>query len=176
LLRQAGLSENDLLIAFAPGAAWSYRRWPAERFIALGHWLQETYGAHIVIFAARGEMELAGRIERGLEKARTLNLAAQTTIRQMAAVLRHCRLFIGNDSGPIHLAAGAGVPVVGFYGPGEFERFRPWGQDHEAIRLGLPCSPCSQNCVFADPRCIRGISLDQAQEIIGKKLESLLKK
>ena len=92
---------------------------------------------------------------------------------QMAAVLRRCRLFIGNDSGPVHLAAGVGVPVVGFYGPGEYERFRPWGARHEAIRVGLPCSPCSQDCAFNDPRCIRGISLDRAKEVIAKKLDPL---
>ena len=112
------------------------------------------------------ERPLALRIEQGLVKNRTLNLAGRTTIMQMAAVLRRCHLFIGNDSGPVHVAAAAGVPVVGFFGPGEYERFKPWGVRHEAIRIGLPCSPCSQDCAFDDPRCIRGISLDRAKEVI----------
>jgi heptosyltransferase-2 len=170
ILSRTGFSDASPLIALAPGAAWPFRRWPEERFIALGRWLQETYGANIAILAARNELALAGRIEHGLVKDRTFNLGGRTTIMQMAAVLRRCRLFIGNDSGPVHLAAGVDVPVVGFYGPGEYERFRPWGLRHEAIRVGLPCSPCSQECAFNDPRCIRGISLDRAKEVIARKL------
>jgi glycogen(starch) synthase len=175
LLGRAGLPESAPLVAMAPGAAWPFRRWPEERFVDLGRWLQEEYGANIAILAAPNEAELAGRIERGLIKGRTLNLAGRTTIMQMAAVLRRCRLFIGNDSGPVHVAAGVGIPVVGFFGPGEYERFRPWGAGHEAIRLGLPCSPCSQDCAFNDPRCIRGISLDRAKKVIAGKMETLVR-
>jgi len=175
LLSRTGLPEAAPLIAMAPGAAWPFRRWPEERFIALGKWLQEDFGAAIVILAARNELALARRIERGLATNRTINLAGTTTIMQMAAVLKRCRLFIGNDSGPVHVAAGVGVPVVGFFGPGEYERFKPWGIRHEAIRVGLPCSPCSQDCAFNDPRCIRGISLDRAKEVIAGKLQNLVR-
>jgi heptosyltransferase-2 len=166
LLKQTGLAGDSPIIALAPGAAWPFRRWPTDRYIALGRWLQEAYGAKIAILAAGNELSLADEIEAGLHKDRTVNLGGKTTIRQLAAVLRHCRLFIGNDSGPLHLAAGMGTPVVGFFGPGEYERFRPWGSRHEALRLGLPCSPCSQNCAFDSPRCIRGISLARAKEAI----------
>jgi lipopolysaccharide heptosyltransferase II len=171
LLSRTGFPDSERLIAIAPGAAWPFRRWPEARFIKLGRWLQEDQGANIIILAGPNETALAGRIARGLIEGRTLNLAGRTTIMQMAAVLRRCRLFIGNDSGPVHVAAGVGIPVVGFFGPGEYERFRPWGFGHEAIRLGLPCSPCSQDCAFNDPRCIRGISLDRAKKVIAGKLK-----
>ncbi|MEW5901896.1 MAG: glycosyltransferase family 9 protein, partial [Acidobacteriota bacterium] len=171
-LRQAGLTEDQLIVAFAPGAAWSYRRWPADRFIALGRWLQETSQAAVLVFAAKNERELADQVARGLIAERTVNLAGQTTIRQMAAILRRCRLFVGNDSGPMHVAAASGVPVVGLFGAGEFERFRPWGFEHAPVRAGLPCSPCSQDCAFSDPRCIRGISLEQAKKAVARLLES----
>ncbi len=169
-LRAAGFLNDGLTIALAPGAAWPFRRWPAERFVGLSQWLQETYGANVVILAAENERTLAGRIAGDLAADRTLNLGGKTTILQMAAVLKHCRLFIGNDSGPMHVAAGVGVPVVSFFGPGEYERFRPWGIPYEPIRLGLPCSPCSQECVFDDPRCIRGISLERAKEVVARML------
>lgn len=170
VLGRTGFSAGSPIIALAPGAAWAFRRWPSERFIALGRWLQEAYEANVIILAARSELDLARRIEQGLHPNRTVSLAGKTTIRQMAAVLRRCRLFIGNDSGPMHVAAGVGIPVIGFYGPGEYERFKPWGVDCETIRLGLPCSPCSQDCVFNDPRCIRGISLDRAEEAASRML------
>jgi glycogen(starch) synthase len=171
LLDRAGFLGREPIVALAPGAAWAFRRWPTERFIALSKWLQESRGAYIIILAARNERALARLIARELRRDRTLGLAGKTTIRQMAAVLKHCRLFVGNDSGPMHVAAGAGVPVVGFFGPGEYERFKPWGVEHEAIRLGLPCSPCSQSCAFNDPRCIRGISLERAKEAVIEVLE-----
>ena len=171
LIDRAGFTKASPLVALAPGAAWSFRRWPQDRYIALGRWLQEEYGASLVILAGPSERALALRIEHGLVKNRTLNLAGRTTIMQMAAVLKRCRLLIGNDSGPVHVAAAAGVPVVGFFGPGEYDRFKPWGAHHVAIRIGLPCSPCSQNCAFDDPRCIRGISLDRAKEVIAAKMK-----
>jgi ADP-heptose:LPS heptosyltransferase/glycosyltransferase involved in cell wall biosynthesis len=173
LLNRNGLAETDLLIAFAPGAAWAFRRWPASRFIELGRWLQETYKAYVLIFAGKGEQRLALQVERGLQNQQTVNLAGKTTLREMTSVLKRCRLFVGNDSGPMHVAAASGVPSVGLFGPGEYERFRPWGQDHEVIRLGLSCNPCSENCQFNEARCIKGITVSQVKKVLSKKLESL---
>lgn len=173
LLNQYGLADTDLLIAFAPGAAWAYRRWPASRFIELGKWLQETYRACILIIASKGERGLALQVERGLQSKRTVNLAGKTTLREMASILKSCKLFVGNDSGPMHVATASGVPSVGLFGPGEYERFRPWGTNHEVIRLGLSCNPCSENCQFNEARCIKGITVSQAKEVLSKKLESL---
>jgi heptosyltransferase-2 len=173
VLQDAGLAGHQLLIGFAPGAAWSFKLWPADRFIALGRWLQETHQAAILVFAAKNEGRLAHRVAAGLAAGKTLNLAGRTTIRQMAALLSRCRLFVGNDSGPAHVAAASGVPVAVFFGGGEFARFRPRGFDHEPMRLGFPCSPCPRSCLLNDPRCIRGISLDRAKETIGPKLAPL---
>jgi ADP-heptose:LPS heptosyltransferase/glycosyltransferase involved in cell wall biosynthesis len=171
LFGRHGLSTAGMLVAFAPGAAWPFRRWPVDRFIELGRWIQEEYGAYVLIFAARNERELASRIVQGLQREQALDLAGQTTIRQMGSILRRCRLFVGNDSGPMHVAVAAGVPVVGLFGPGEYERFRPWGPDHDVIRLAFPCSPCSQNCLFDEARCIKGISVSLVKAAIAKKLE-----
>lgn len=175
ILGRHGLAAGDLLIGFAPGAAWARRRWPAERFTALGQWLQQDYGAHILIVAGESEQDLAHRIADGLQEGRTVNLAGQTTLRQMASVLKRCRLFVGNDSGPLHVAAASGVPAVGLFGPGEYERFKPWGPDHEVIRLGLTCNPCRENCWFDDGRCIQGLTVDQVKGILSEKLEHILK-
>jgi ADP-heptose:LPS heptosyltransferase len=174
ILNKNDIPHTEVLIAFAPGAAWSYRRWPSSRFIELGNWLQETYKAYILILAAKGEHDLALQIEGGLRKEQTLNLAGKTTLREMASILKHCKLFIGNDSGPLHVATAAGIPVVGFYGPGEYQRFKPWGRNHDVLRLGLSCSPCSQNCIFSEPRCIKGISVSQAKKLLARKLTSIL--
>lgn len=174
LLKELDQAETDLHIAFAPGASWSFRRWPSHRFIQLGNWLQETYKANILIIAGKVEYEVGLNIQQGLHSSQTLNLTGKTTLREMASVLRHCKLFIGNDSGPLHVAAASGVPVIGFFGPGEYQRFKPWGTGHEAIYLGLSCSPCSENCQFNEPRCIRGIPTSYVKKILSEKLRPIL--
>ncbi len=174
VLNRFHVTESDSLIAFAPGATWSFRRWPSSRFIELGRWLQESYNAYILIIGGKGDRNLANQIEQKMHGRQTVNLAGKTTLREMASVLKRCKLFIGNDSGPLHVATAAGVPVIGLFGPGEYQRFKPWGDNHEAISLGLSCSPCSENCLFYDPRCIKGITVNQVKEILSNKLKSLI--
>lgn len=172
VLNQHGIEDDDLLIAFAPGAAWVYRRWPACRFIELGLWLQENYKAWILIVAGKSERGLASQIKRGLQSEHVIDLAGQTTLREMASLFRHCKLFVGNDSGPMHVAAAAGVSVVGLFGPGEYERFKPWGVNQEVIHLGLLCNPCSENCKFHEPYCIKGITVSHVKKILSEKLKT----
>ena len=174
VLDRHGIKETDLLVALAPGARWPFRRWPETRFLELGRWLQETYQAYIMIIAAKPERNLAFNIERGLSRERTVNLAGNTTLREMASVLKHCKFFFGHDSGPMHVAIAAGVPSVGLFGPGEYERFRPCGQDHGVIRLGLSCNPCSENCQFNEALCIKGITVSQVKAVLAKRLGAIL--
>lgn len=171
VLERYNLSDSNICIAIAPGSRWAYRRWPASRFIELGKWLQEKYEAYILILAGKSELSLGALIEKELKKDRTINLTGKTTLREMASVLRSCKLFIGNDSGPMHMAAAVGVPVVGLFSSGEYERFIPWGTDHEVIRLGLSCNPCSENCKFEEARCILGITVSQVKKVLIKKLK-----
>jgi ADP-heptose:LPS heptosyltransferase/glycosyltransferase involved in cell wall biosynthesis len=174
-LARPQFAKDGPLVALAPGARWSYRRWPADRFSELSAWLQDEFRARIVILAGKSEMPLAGIIEQRLSKPRTVNLAGRTTLRQMAAVFKRCDVFIGIDSGPMHVATAAGVPSVGLFGTGEYERFRPWGEAHEVIRIGLTCNPCSESCLFGRPLCIEGITLDQAKKVMSRKLAGILK-
>jgi heptosyltransferase-2 len=175
VLDRHGITDKDLLIAFAPGAAWAYRRWPASRFVELGKWLQDNYRATILILAGKAERKLAHDIEKGLQEKRTVNLAGKTTIREMASVLKSCQFFVGNDSGPMHVAVASGVTVIGLFGPGEYERFKPWGPDHEIVRLGLSCNPCSEHCKFTEALCIKGIAVSQVQNVFSEKLKPILK-
>ncbi len=174
-LAQPPFAKDGPLVALAPGARWSYRRWPADRFTELGVWLQDEFRARIVILAGKSEKPLADQIERRLQAARTVNLAGRTTLRQMAAVLKLCDVFIGIDSGPMHVATAAGIPSVGLYGTGEYERFRPWGTAHDVIRIGLTCNPCSESCLFGRPLCIEGITIEQTKRVMARKLADVLK-
>jgi heptosyltransferase-2 len=175
VMGEYGVNENDLLIAFAPGAGWPKRRWLADRFSEIGQWLQENYRAYILILGNQDDQELGSQMERRLQRELTLNMMGRTTLRQMAALLRHCKLCLANDSGPMHVAAAAGVPVVGLFGSGEYQRFKPWGASHEMVRLGLLCSPCRENCMFDRPYCMEGITVTQIKGVISTRLNLLLR-
>jgi heptosyltransferase-2 len=159
-------STTDMLVALAPGAGWEFRKWPVTSFAELGRWLQDEFGAHVLLLGSPADENACASIASRLHPGGVTNLAGLATLRQMGALLERCQLFVGNDSGPLHAAAAAGVRSVGLYGPGMHERFGPWGDGHEMIRLGLPCSPCYGGCIFESARCMEGISFAAVERAI----------
>jgi heptosyltransferase-2 len=171
IMDKAGISSADFVVAFSPGSHDSIIKWPADRFIQLGRWLQEDCKAHILVMANEGEMESAHQIQSSLLRERTLNLSATSTLRQMAALLKKCKIFVGTYSGLIHLAAAVGLPVMAIFGPEDYRRFSPWGAGHEVIRLDLLCGQCSDDCIYAFPQCVEGIEVNQVRRLVSAKLE-----
>jgi heptosyltransferase-2 len=169
----AGIGAADLIVALSPGKHTSTTQWPADRFIQLGRWLQEDYRAHIFVMANEGEMEAAHQIQRSLLQERTLNLSGTTTLRQMAALLKKCKMFVGTYSSLIHLAAAEGLPVIAIFGPEDYRRFGPWGAGQEVIRLDLSCGHCGNACIYDSPNCLEGIEVDQVKRIISTKLSQV---
>ncbi|MGQ9628446.1 MAG: lipopolysaccharide heptosyltransferase II [Anaerolineae bacterium] len=160
------------LIAIHPGTGGYIpaRRWMPERFARVAEALAEGYGAKIV---------LVGREDDGVAEVETcmklevLNLAGKTTLKELAALLRRCHLFIGADSGVMHLAAAAGVPVVALFGPTNPAAWGPWGTKSVVVRAGLHCSPCSyvdfrlsKGCLMRE--CIEAITPEMVLEAVGK--------
>lgn len=168
------LATGAPLIGFAPGAGWVNRQWPTHYFAELGNWLQTKYGARIIIVGGQKDHVLGEEINRGLSKSSLLNLAGKTTLRQMAAVASFLTMVIANDAGPMHIAAAAGVPTIGLFGSGEYQRFRPWGTRHSIVRLDLPCCPCGEHCVHEEPRCILGLTVDMVKPTVMAKLDECL--
>jgi ADP-heptose:LPS heptosyltransferase len=124
------------LIALGPTANWSGKVWPAENFVALFHALKAgpLPGARAVIFAGPGETEraMAAPVLAALPDA--IDLVGKLTLPQAAACLRSCRIFIGNDSGLMHLAAAAGTPTLGLFGRSMASEYAPAGP-HTAIAI-----------------------------------------
>jgi len=165
-LKNVHLTNQRPLIALGPGAAWVEGRWSTSKFIKLGRWLEEHYEACIAIVGDAFERELANEIQKALPPGCAVALAGKMNLRQAGALLRKCVLFVGNDSGFMHLAAAAGVPVVSIFGPGEYDSVRPWCERRSDVRLGLQCSPCFGNCMFDRPYCVDGISVDDVTTAI----------
>ena len=111
-------------LTLAPGARGQAKRWPARNFRALTERLQDAFDA-VVLLGDSSENDLCTALGEALPLP-AINLAGKTDLLQAAAVLEHTRLFIGNDSGPGHLAAASGTPTLTLFGPGDPARYHPW--------------------------------------------------
>ncbi len=128
------LPEDGPIIALGPTANWSGKVWPAERFVALFRALAPSLpGARAAIFAGPGEAErrMAAPVLAALPGA--IDLAGCLSLPEAAACLARCRLFVGNDSGLMHLAAAAGTPTLGLFGPTPASEYAPSGRRTAAV-------------------------------------------
>lgn len=156
----AGLSHGGPLIAIHPGARAPARRWPAKRFAHVADELVRRLGARIVLTGGPGEEETARVVAEGMRAGLPLNLAGKTTIGSLAAVLARLDLFVGNDTGPAHLAEAVGTPTVRIFGPADPRRWGPLDQTrHRVVRVAAACSPCGYRECPIDHRCLRRIAL-----------------
>ncbi len=176
-LRRHGLSQKRPLVAIAPLARWATKRWPSERFARVAKALRDRLGAGLVLIGGpeeRAELRrVAGRIE-GANGDGGPAIAAKLGLRYLPALLRGVDLLITNDSGPMHVAAAVGTPVVAVFGPTDPKRTGPYGDRNRVLRADIPCSPClSRRC--GNPErllCMRMIGerevLSAAEELLRK--------
>ena len=128
------LPEGGPIVALGPTANWSGKVWPPDRFAALFQALQsEMPGARAAVFAGPGEAEraMAAPVLAALPGA--IDLAGRLSLPEAAACLARCRLFVGNDSGLMHLAAAAGTPTLGLFGPTPASEYAPTGRNAAAV-------------------------------------------
>ena len=166
----AGVSDEQLKVGFFPGAGWKLREWMPERFAAIGDRLVEHFNANVLIFGGQQEVALVETVAN-LMNADAIPFAGNLQIRQLAACIEKCDLFLTNDTGPMHIAAGVGTATVSLFGPGNHIRFQPLGTQHHTIRHDVPCSPCKQftdKC--KDNICMKGIAVDEVWQSISRVL------
>ncbi len=178
LLESRGIKKDDLLIAFSPSKWDPKRRWPISRFADVALWFNKEYGAKIIVLGGTEDDYLGRQIETALNRD-ALNVAGRTTLRQSCAFLEHCALFVGNDSGPKHLAAAAGIPIVEInchaldafrFHADSPEFFRPWGVPYRILRPKTAVMPCSKSCIAKEPHCILGVSVDDVKKAAAELL------
>jgi len=134
MIEAAGQSHGFAIVN--PGAGWPSKLWPPERYAAVARHLAENQGLpSLVVWAGPQEQEWARRIAADSEGA--AKLAPSTSLLELAALARRARLFVGSDTGPLHLAAAVGTPSVGLFGPMPAERNGPYGPQHEAVQEGV---------------------------------------
>ena len=164
--------QNSELILLQPGARWLNKRWPAENYSELVRRLGEKFpAARFAIIGDKGDRPLGELIARA-EPARSLNLCGETSLQEMVAWLRLADVLVTNDTGPMHVAAALGKPLVALFGPTEPRRTGPYGQLDNVLRLNLPCSPCLKSaCHFErTEECLRAISPTAVFDRVAEKL------
>ena len=160
-----------------PGAEYGpAKRWPIERFIAAAVEIQRRTRCRWLVFGGPADAGIAREIETGLRSSQMagsnagpLNLAGKTTLRELCVLLKLCRVVLTNDSGPMHVAAAVGTPVVVPFGSTSPELTGPGlaGEGgHEILSAHALCSPCFLRACPIDFRCMTGISVERVVEAV----------
>lgn len=169
-----GIKGEEIVVGLVATSGCSCRRWPERNFSALAQRLSAIKNIRVIIFwGLRSELESAKRIAKGQEDK--VLIIPKTSLGQMAALLAGCDLVIGNNCGPVQIATAFKVPIINFHGPTSPRGQGPWGVPHVILRNeGLACLECNKTSC-PDPRCMTGISVEQAMEafngLMAEKLE-----
>ena len=168
LLRDNGVRDPDRIAVLVPGARWPNKEWTGE-------WLATERGLGLVIAGAEADRAAVDRL-RGCLRTPGTDITGQTGLRELAAVLAGARVVIGNDSGPGHLAAAVGTPVVTLFGPtSEAFGFAPRGERAVTVSIPLECRPCSlhggRRCRRGDRECLDGLEPGPVIEAVRKVLD-----
>jgi len=159
LLIQSGVMPGTRWVAMNVSARWPTKRWPAASFAEVADRLQQEGCGPVVMIGGAGERADIAEVT-GMMKTPTVDLAGATTVGLLPALLSRASQLITNDSGPMHIAAAVGTPVVALFGPTSAVRTGPYGAGHDVLTSKVPCSPCfSRTCHNTQPlECLRLVS------------------
>ncbi len=159
MLETVGLSGQPWIMIH-PAARYWFKAWPAERFAALGDALHEQ-GFQVALVGNRNDRLLETEILRYAKRS-FVSLIGKTSLLELAALMKHCRLFIGNDGGPMHMAAAVGCPVVGLFGPSDPAVWGPRSRYAKTIYKGLDCRECFYpGCSRGEQSCMKLITVEE---------------
>ena len=170
-----GAKRGGALLGLNPGAEYGpAKRWPEERFIEAARHLTTQTDCHWWIFGGAVDVHVAGRIAASIGPGRAQSLAGKTSLRELCAAMKACSVVLTNDTGPMHVAAAVGTPVVVPFGSTSPELTGPgWpaGHGHELIYGQAPCAPCFRRTCPIDFRCMTGIDPDQVVQALSRLMQ-----
>ncbi len=172
-LFELSLSPEHPMIGIHAGASYgSAKRWFSERFAQTAEALGNRFQAEIILIGSEGERGLAEEIARSSSYPLRV-LAGKTSLAQLLELMSLCRLFLANDSGPMHLASALDVPLLALFGSTDPSATAPLGSNSTVIKKETACSPCLLRECPQDLRCFDRISVDEvlscSEKILGKK-------
>lgn len=159
--------EDQTLVALNPSGTWYTKRWGLRKFAELGDELARNYRARIILLWGPGEIGDVRRIRDLMTQPPFIQ--PPTTLKQLGALLKRCALVVSNDSGPMHLAAVLGVPVLGIYGPTNPYNQGPIGEKNSWVRHdGLECLGCNLTVCPIGHLCMERLSVDAVLNAVEK--------
>lgn len=146
-------------IALGPWTNMPVKQWPTDRFTKMARVLQDKVGGTLFIFGGPQEMEATRNLVRTWGFA--IPVAGSLSVRQGIALLKRCNLFIGNDSGTMHMAVSAGIRCVAIFSSRDKPKlWEPYGSGHVVLRKSVPCEGCMMNkCIIHSNKCINSINI-----------------
>ncbi|HLJ40197.1 MAG TPA: lipopolysaccharide heptosyltransferase II [Candidatus Acidoferrales bacterium] len=170
-LQKAGVHSASLRIALAPGAAYGAAKcWLPERFAAVADSLVDEFKADVILFGTSSEVEVSRQIAARM-RHQPMSLVGRTPIEELPALFSRCHLFIGNDSGAMHVAAAVGVPVVGVFGSTDPHGTAPVTPRRTLVQRKVACSPCFLRECPIDHRCMTRVTVADVHAAALKWLE-----
>ena len=172
-LCKSGVRQGALRIAIGAGASYgSAKCWPPSRFAEVANRLQSEADADVILFGTAAEANVSTAISAEMRRS-PIDLTGKTAITDLPALLSQCHLFIGNDSGAMHVAAAAGLPIVAVFGPTD-----PFGTSPVTPRCSIVqqkpyCSPCFLRRCPTDHRCMTAVTADMVEAAARPWLSSI---
>lgn len=158
-IRGSFFDSEKILVALHPGSGSRQKCWPVERFVALMKWLRGETGAQILVVSGPADREIVEELKSKVKD--NFTLVDHLSLPKLAAVIKRCNLFIGNDSGITHLAAATGVHTLAIFGPTDPGIWGPLGERVKILYKKLHCSPCladtRRNC--SSQVCLKNIEI-----------------
>lgn len=163
LLVRVGVQMDRPIAVISPATSKrrTIKEWRTDRFAAVADYMAKHKGAQVVLVGAEPDHAL-----REAVRGPVADLSGQTTLRQLAAVLERAALFIGVDSGVMHMAAALRTPCVAIFGPSDPTLTGPQGKGHQVVRLGLSCSPCFGKTCPYNRECMENLQPEKVIEAI----------
>lgn len=170
LLGLAGADRGKPLVGLNPGAAFgSAKRWFPERYAEVADRLIEEMGAEIVLLGSSSEEPIAYKVRESMKRTPRF-LVGRTSLSDLIGILARCRLFLGNDSGPMHLSAALGVPLVAVFGSTDEVATGPFSENAAVLHKHVECSPCLLRECPIDLRCFDRIHSGEVYRAAGRLL------
>ena len=167
-LKERKIISSDILIALHPGASWPSKLWPEEKWAELVDRLIEKLKVKAILLWGAGDKNSIDRIAKMTENRPIIS--CKTNLKELACLISKCRLFIGGETGPLHIACALNIPTIALIGPTDSIRNGPYGEGHIVIEKDLPCRGCwKYKCKKLD--CMKLITVGEVFSAVKEQLK-----
>jgi len=172
-LKDAGVKRSDLKIVIHPVASLPAKEWPLDNCVRFCKKLLERYDVKLIFTGAPDDAAKYNVLAKEFGDS-AVNLCGRATLRECISIYRDADLFIGVDSGPMHIAAAAGTPVIALFGPVSPVKWGPWTGNKITLQADVECRPCSPHKCETN-KCMLKIDADDIMSAAGKMIDRISK-